>query len=344
VRSVAEKIAATERLLSAARTVANDASLFRSLVDSSGLSPENVRRALDEHMETSASQDEIERFVLKFADTSLVTVVLSSNVFIGALRAIACARAKGERVVVRPSSREPAFATALVRAAADPEITLVERVDIRAIAQGEIHVYGRDETIAKVKRAARVPVIGHGHGLGVAWLTLGADPELFASRIANDVVIFDQRGCLSLRVLFVEGGPSRAQEVARLMHRTLNTSAIPRGTLLKEERAESLRFVDTMTMTGEVFEGHSHVVALTGAEAPAVVPPAGRHLVVRPAVNDAELLRPLEKMGRFVCAFGTDDVARARASGVAPRHARLSQLGRMQKPPLDGHVDLRVTS
>jgi hypothetical protein len=331
---------ATERLLAAARAVAKDAAIFPELVRSTGLSPEGVRLALDEHMETSTSDEAIERFVLKFADTSLVTVVLSSNVFVGALRAIACARAKGERVVVRPSSREPAFATALVRRAADPGIELVERVDIRAITQGEIHVYGRDETIEKVKRAARVPVVGHGHGLGVGWLTVGADAGESIERIARDVVVFDQRGCLSLRVLFVEGGPTRALEVAKLLHKALNTSRIPRGALSKDERAESLRFVDTMTMAGELFEGASHVVALTSADAPIVVPPPGRHLVVRPALNDADVLRPLEKISRYVCAFGSDDAARALM--LAPRHARLSALGRMQKPPLDGHVDLRV--
>ncbi len=341
MRAIAEKIAATKRLIDAAREIRDDAALFPELVRSSGLSREGVRKALDEHLETSATQAELERFVLKFADTSLVTVVLSSNVFVGALRAVACARALGEAVVVRPSSREPAFAKALVERARDPAITLIEHVDIKAIDRGEIHLYGRDETIAKVKKAARVPVVGHGAGFGVAHVTLAAKLDEQAPLLTSDIVAFDQRGCLSLRVVFAEGGPARAEEVARAIHGTLARSSIPRGELTKAERAEALRFIDTMTMQGELIEGATHVVALTSADTPLVLPPVGRHVIVRPAVNDRALVDPLAPFAQWVCAFGSDDVVRARS--LAPEHARISALGLMQKPPLDGHVDLRVS-
>ena len=47
----------------------------------------------------------------------------------------------------------------------------------RAIEAGAIHVYGRDETIAAVRAAARPGVVvrGHGAGLGVALVTPAAD-------------------------------------------------------------------------------------------------------------------------------------------------------------------------
>jgi hypothetical protein len=42
-----------------------------------------------------------------------------------------------------------------------------------------------------------------------------------------------------------------------------------------------------------------------------------------------------------VLAVGSDDPQRAQA--IAPDHARLDLLGRMQHPPLDGPVDRRAS-
>lgn len=340
MRSVRDKTSDVMRILAVARELQHDETLVTRLVASTGLSIEGVRKGLSEHLETDATEDEVERFVLKFGDVSRVTLILASNVFVAALRAIACARAKGERVTVRPSSREPELAAAIVRGLADPNIELVPTVDVKNLREGEIHVYGKDETIAKFKAVAQVPVIGHGHGLGVGWLTIKTPVEDAVAGLASDVVAFDQRGCLSLRVLFVEGGAARAEEVGRALHRALNTTKIPRGELTREERAESVRFSDTMTMVGEVLTGHAHVVAVAPADAPAIVPPSGRHVLVRYALRDAELSASLTPLAKWVCAFGTDDVARAKALG--PPHARFTALGRMQRPRLDGYVDLRV--
>ncbi len=341
MRSVREKTRDVMRILEVARELQRDESLIQKLVASTGLSIEGVRKGMAEHLETDATEDDVERFVLKFGDVSRVTLILAANVFVGSLRAIACARAKGERVTVRPSSREPELAAAIVRALGDPNIELVSTVEVRNLREGEIHVYGKDETIAKFRAAAHVPVIGHGHGLGVGFLTTKTPVEDVLAGLESDIVAFDQRGCLSLRVLFVEGGPARAEEVGRALHRALNTTKVPRGELTREERAESVRFSDTMTMVGEVFAGHAHVVAVAPSDAPAIVPPTCRHVLVRCALRDAEVTSALAPIAKWVCAFGTDDVARARKLG--PVHARFSALGRMQKPRLDGYVDLRVT-
>lgn len=340
MRSVREKMADVARILDVARDLAKDEALAQRLVASTGLSIEGVRKGLAEHLETDTTEDELERFVLKFGDCSRVTLILAANVFVASLRAIACARAKGERVTVRPSSREPELAAAIVSGLGDPHIELVQNVEVKSLREGEIHVYGKDETIAKFKAAAHVPVIGHGHGMGVGWLTVKTPVEEVLAGLESDIVAFDQRGCLSLRVLFVEGGPARAEEVGRALHRALNTTKIPRGMLTKWERAESVRFSDTMTMVGEVLAGHAHVVAIAPSDAPSIVPPTGRHVLVRQVLRDAELGTALAPLGPWVCAFGTDDVPRAKALG--PAHARYSALGRMQRPRLDGYVDQRV--
>jgi hypothetical protein len=53
-------------------------------------------------------------------------------------------------------------------------------------------------------------------------------------------------------------------------------------------------------------------------------------------VDAAKLLAPLAK---GVVVIGSDDTTAARA--LAPAWARLAPLGAMQRPPLDGPVDLR---
>src|SRR5208283_100464 len=104
-------------------------------------------------------------------------------------------------VAVRPSRREPHFARALVERAGDPGLTLVEEVDPARLFGGEVHVYGRDATIASVRGRVgeRVRVRGHGAGMGIAIVSAQARLEAAADSLAEDVVAFDQRGCLSPR-------------------------------------------------------------------------------------------------------------------------------------------------
>src|SRR5262249_12245469 len=152
--------------------------------------------ALDEHLEVDASDADIESLVDHAGDAPEVMVLLSANVFVGALRALALALAASECVRVRPSSREPIFARALVAAARDPRIELAEALDVGEVERGEIHVYGRDETIAAVRGAARdgVRVVGCGAGMGVALVSSRSPLVDAAEALASDVVVFDQRG------------------------------------------------------------------------------------------------------------------------------------------------------
>ena len=66
------------------------------------------------------------------------------------------------------------FASVLVdeaRAAGITGLSLDPRLDVGALARGELHVYGRDETISDLRKRARVPVRGHGTGFGIAIVT-----------------------------------------------------------------------------------------------------------------------------------------------------------------------------
>ncbi len=338
------------RILAAARNVVEGAErsgLVGALVDATGLSPEGVRRALARHLELDATEEEIASLVRAAGEAPEVTVILSANVFVGALRAIALARAAAPRVVVRPSRREAVFAPALasaMRALGDEGIRIEADVRIEDVARGEIHVYGRDATIADVRAHARegVRVRGHGTGMGVAWVSRSADLEAAAEALADDVVAFDQQGCLSPRLVLVEGDIARAELFGSAVHEALAAAErlVPRGLVPAEVRAESERWINTMAYVGAVCTGETHAVAVT--EGTAVAPsPTHRHVWIS-AASDVLAARALvAPLARAVVAFGTD---RPEAAGeIAPAWARVSRLGAMQRPRLDGPVDNRAS-
>src|SRR5947208_1856994 len=99
-------------VLAAAAKVARDPAIVAPLAASTGLSREGVELALARHVETSATDEDIASLLAYAGRTSHVHVVLSANVFVAAVRALAIAIAAGERVTVKPSRREPVFAEA----------------------------------------------------------------------------------------------------------------------------------------------------------------------------------------------------------------------------------------
>lgn len=339
-RSVAERTRDVRRLLDAARSLVNSrAKLLPELVRTTGLSSQGVELALTHHLELDATDEELAALVKGAGEAEAVQVVLSANVFVAALRALAIARAASNDVRVSPSSREPTFARALVEAAADPALTLSTSPP-SALERGEIHVYGRDETIAAVRAGARSGVVvrGHGAGMGVACVLRSDALEDAARLLAEDVTAFDQRGCLSPRVVLVEADEPRARSFAEYIHHALDAreALIPRGFLSDDERAEALRYADAMAFAGGLWRGAAHTVGLAST---IVLPPTGRHLHVVAMASLTAMRDALAPIASKIVALGISD--RSPASELGLPHARISPLGRMQRPRLDGPVDLR---
>ncbi len=335
------------RLLAAARDVYDARARYvADIARTTGLSPEGVELGF-ESLERDASEEELSALVAAAGDVERVHVILSANVFVAPLRAMALARAAAASVTVRPSRRDPVLARALIEAAKDPALGLVEERAVEGIDAGEVHVYGRDETIAAVRAVARPGVVvrGHGAGMGVAVVTAAAEVGSAAQALVADVAAFDQRGCLSPRLVVVEGDEARARAFAGAMHESLEQwgARVPRGSLTDDERREATAWHDTLAFAGEVLAGESHLVALrslASSRSPLLlVPPPGRHLLVTPAPSLEAGFHALAPLGRHIVAVGTDDPGRVRS--FAPAHARTSRLGRMQRPPLDGPVDRR---
>ena len=320
------------------------------LVETSGLSREGVALALDRHLETSARPEELARLVASAPRGPRAWIVPASTVCTAALRAIAIAIAGSPHVSVRPSRRDPGLAPLLARELARSEafanaggtIALVSEL---APAPGDVvHAYGSDATLRAI--AASLPdearLEGHGTGFGLALVTAGADPSVAANAIVEDVIVFDQAGCLSPRLVLVEGDAVRGHAIARALRDALDSAGVrvPRGRI---DRAALARFEATFAAVGEVESSPHGAVALDPEPAIFTLPPAARALLVAPFADGETLASYLAGVSRFVTTIGADDHASpfARVLAAHVPGARLAALGAMQRPPLDGPVDRR---
>jgi hypothetical protein len=345
-RTVEDRVADVRRLLVCARAVHDRRErIAPAIVAASGLTYEGVELGFAS-LERDATDDELRALVAGAGDTRHVHVILSANVFVAPLRALAIARAASERVTVRPSPRDPALTLALLEAAAsggEEALAAVDERDASHVEVGEVHVYGRDATIAAVRARVRrgVVVRGHGAGMGMALVSPDAELEAAAEALALDVVAFDQRGCLSPRVALVLGGEARAERFAEALHVALGAwqTRVPRGQLLEDERIDARRWRDALAFAGRIREGNGWAVAITPEGAPLSVPPAGRHVAVVAAASAEAVAAAIAPVAGKIVAVGTD--APRELAALAPAHARISALGAMQRPALDGPVDRR---
>ncbi|MBV9598996.1 MAG: acyl-CoA reductase [Chloroflexi bacterium] len=155
------------------------------------------------------------------------------------------------------ASEEPLFATLLAESISevDPDLAACMAVgywrggdaQLESIAFGQadtVIAYGSEHAIEAVR--SRVPgdtrFVAYGHKLSFGAIGREAltTPQLSDTlqRAAYDVVKYDQQGCLSPHLLYVErGGDTSPREFARALSQTLGEYAekVPRGRLTLEE-------------------------------------------------------------------------------------------------------------
>lgn len=337
--SVQERLQA---LLAAARRVADPSDRLgtearRGLPALSGLSPQGVELALARALETSPGQAELDALCASVTPAPAAHVLLSANVFVAAHRAIALALAASERVFVRPSRREPLMAELLARGA--PGLfQLVSKLEPRA---GEhVFAYGRDETLDALARELPDGVVLHRHGagFGVAVVEAGVAPDEVTDKLALDLALFDQRGCLSPRALVVVGGDARpyAESLANRLGEL--EASVPLGVLDPEELAAVTRYRDALTFSAEVLPAGRGFVSLEEGGR-LVIAPVGRNCHV---VSSADPLPLLAEHRRYLTTLGFagSGSLRRRLIEALPR-VRAADPGKMQTPPFDGPVDKR---
>lgn len=265
-----------------------------------------------------------------------VRVILAATVPLAPLRAVVLPLVQGARAVwVKPSRRQPEIAHRVVEALAAQGLP----VDV---GEGEVQgviAYGRDETLGLLARAqpAGVAFEGHGHGFGAVVLAgWGADT---AVGLARDVAAYDQHGCLSPQVvLCVRDAPG----LARALHAALEETARrwPRAPMDDGVGAGVWQWLGVQAALGAtVLRGEDHAVTLWD-RAVMQASPGARNIAVVPVRDLDEARGLLAPHARFLSNVGTDAPAdpRWRPEGFT---GRVSAVGEMQDPPLDGPEDGR---
>ncbi len=297
--------------------------------------------------------------------TSLCVVVLSGNVFTACLRAVLTPLVFGVPVLVKASSRDDVLARALVEALPAPyrEAAAVlshpggdaRRDDALLRHADVVHAYGTDHTLRALR--ARTPIharfIPHGHGVGLAYFPrpLDNDAEAYANALALDIAAYEQRGCLSPHIVYVQPGDER--RLGQLLHAALADleRSLPTGGRTSEENAARRMWLETVAALGEVLEGPHHAVAVED-DVPLPNGPGQRSVVVRSSSSGrttgkrsraADFAETVAALGSQLKSIGValpepeiGTLAWDLPSGVAPR---LVPLGRMQILPFDALAD-----
>jgi hypothetical protein len=361
LRSVARVIAGLHDRTSALGREAHEV-----IVDRAGLSREGGARALDatlEALDEAALTDALHAMRRSFGDYRATPVrgqaiVLASSVFTACLRPIVWSLLARVPVVVKVSRLDEGLAelfavalaaigpefgesVAVVRAPNDTEALyarLAARVDV-------VSAHGGDHAIARMRAAtpATTEFVAHGHGLGVIVVTreaLAAHLRELASAIAHDVATYDQRGCLSPQVIFVErGGDVAPRDLASLIaSEGLSTlaRAMPRGALPVEVGAQQVQWRGLASSLHELFEGYGYATSFeTGPVRPT---PGYRNIAVHAFESPDDLAARLAPYGAYlkVVALAGDG---ARIAWPPPLAPRICAPGQMQRPSLLAATD-----
>ncbi len=293
---------------------------------------------------------------------ALCAVVIAGNVVTGAARAVGIPLLFGWPVLAKASSHDAALARLLepALAASDPELASAyravcfdaanEALSAPLFARADaVSAYGSDASLRAIRGqlGAHVSFLGHGHGLGAALVARPAlDPQRArgaARALALDVAAYDQRGCLSPHVVWVErGGPVSPEAFAELVFEELAAlqTALPRGPLPPEAGGAQLTWRGVGALRGNLHEGEGFAVTFE-AGGPLRVSPGYRNLQVLALAGLDALPPQLAPLGPHLKCLGLAGVdagalARALPLRVAPR---LCALGEMQRPPVDALQD-----
>lgn len=267
-------------------------------------------------------------------------------------------------VLVKPSLKEPLLPNLLARSLSRiaPElsgaIAVLPWSGAEAMLTGTalnlcevVIVYGTDETIAAVKAKAppKVRVIGRGDRRSFVLVASECADEMIAFRLAHDLARFDQRGCLSPQVCFVEG--EKAKTFARWIAEALEWLANE----LPPPPTEAVRAsVTQFRLTGEILGGEAFFAPDAGyavlfwsddLTAWRCLSCPGRvlHVVAVPSLDVAlEMMRPFSNSLQGVALAVPEGKGEALATALGVMGvSRICPVGSLQTPPIEWHQDGR---
>jgi Acyl-CoA reductase (LuxC) len=226
------------------------------------------------------------------------------------------------------------------------ELTVFSAADL-------VVAFGADASLAAARARCRSRFIGHGHKISFAAVTreVAADPQAAgraAIALALDVAMWDQRGCLSPQLCFVEGDADAARDFARRVCLQLDRLAVelPPGEAAPSDLVAVRRFRDEASWRGNssapvaLFTAAGLTAGTVVAEPAAkfLPTPLCRSLRVQPLADLAELTTVLRAHRPVLEAAGLAVLPERRPAIEAMLTAaglhHVCALGEMQRPSL----------
>ncbi|HEV8713899.1 MAG TPA: acyl-CoA reductase [Candidatus Binatia bacterium] len=295
---------------------------------------------------------------------SLITQVLAGNFPGAGLDGVIFALLVKSATLVKASSSAPFLPGRFSRSLAgvDPELASclavvtwpggqAELEDI-AFSQAEVVLAsGADESLLAIRARVRGKFIGYGHKVSFSVIGKEAlsDARALAQRAAYDVVLFDQQGCLSPQLVYVEeGGAVTPHAFAALLAQALELwqTILPRGRVALEESTAVQRVRDESEWQALAGKGTALYASPGGTTwtviyqaDPVFIPsPLLRTVRVKPLASLAQLEPVLSDWRPYLEAAGVAvDPARLLEIGDLLGRAGVSRVcpvGTMQTPPL----------
>jgi hypothetical protein len=221
---------------------------------------------------------------------------------------------------------------------------------------------GSDETLANIRRhiPPKARFLGYGHRVSLAYVAKDAitawNAKSIAERAARDVVAWNQLGCLSPHVIYLqEGGALTAEKFAELLADALAESEAnePRGELGKETAAAiasrrsfyEIRAAHAPDTRQWCSRGSTAWTVIYEADPRFQLSCLNRFIYVKPARDLTDVLQNADAFRGKVSSVGLA-VPEKEAQEVATQLARwgasrICSLGQMQNPPLTWRHDGR---
>jgi hypothetical protein len=265
---------------------------------------------------------------------AMLSVILAGNVFTASVRGIVVPLMFGVAMSL----------VAFPGGDIEREAALVESAEA-------VSVYGSDETVsAMAARIGDIPLLAHGHGVSVAYCGAAAlDDAHIESTIEHlslDICAYDQRGCLSPQLVYVDDTPHRSATdfAERLAERGLGpmSRTLPRGPLPVLVGAAQAQWRGIAEVEGALLRGDTFAVSIHAAE-PIRWSPGFRNVTLVPVRGLDDALRAMQPIGASLKCVGADPASISEVQTRLARSPTLSAyactLGAMQTPPLDAPAD-----
>jgi len=196
--------------------------------------------------------------------------------------------------------------------------------------------YGSDETLASLKIycSPACVFVTHGHAVSCAVIFKEAANKESLQRLAWDMLSYDQRGCLSPRVTFIEeGGEIHPEQCAKIFSEDILppiAERFPRGGLFPGEATAIMQRKALYRFKGMVYSGEDWAVCYDETLIwPEEILP--RFMPFKPFSNRKELKDVLQSVKDYLISVGVaGSLLEVRISDY-PKLQHVCTLGNMQK-------------